>query len=1049
MPVHRTFLVFVALSVSYSGAQLHAENRALTAHPISEFRHEVAPPMQLPTDVAVTPAGEVMIADGLANRVIHFSADGTLREVVSQVGDQTLSNPIAVHVDSSGRLWVADSGNARIVVRASDGSLERVIKPELPGDHRIDITDIAPTPDGAAVWIADNDNHRLIRMDLKSGATASFGRRGESLGQFHYPFMLALRRLGDILITDVINGRVVQLNSSGQPARSVAEYGVEMGQLYRPKGIVTDRNDNIWVSDSVLGVIQVFNPDGGIIDALRDSNGKVLRLETPMGLALDDDENLFVVEMTSARVRKFRIDRGDLKTVTPPRKGPEVVGAQGRSCTVCHIEMMPPLSTGRGTALTDPPATSDQEPAVSRAEMCLSCHDGAVSDSRKRVWQLHGHGTGMVPPADMKVPANLPLVNGTVACRTCHSAHMGGQFTGDLRSSIFLRVPNKSSELCVSCHQDKTRGPALGTHPIGGMPWPVPRELIDAGAKVGPNPRELTCQVCHTPHGAAEDHLLVRGTESNQLCLSCHDQLRPGMFRDGSHAEHPISPFVNAAQAEAIRQMGTKLGPGEHLICLSCHKLHHGKGERFMLADDLADGRFCIRCHQEKTSVLKTSHDLRNKFPEERNRLGMTASSGGPCSSCHMFHRYARAAEDSTLDPGGKCITCHQQGRCAEERVLGSVNHQGVSCVGCHDPHMSDHPAFLRHAPGQVCSSCHVEQAGVVGGRHDLAVASTAWPAESRAIADPCLACHRPHGNDDTGLFRMAGSLGGADASCRACHPGNAWNVPGDRAMVHPQVGRSGNLVSCLPLNEADGAPPSIACKTCHDPHAGPDSGAMLLRVASGQSAQDLCVTCHTDMSHLALTGHAATSLAAAGSNSAACAPCHTVHADPGAIDNRLLRPLSLVAAGNSASTGDSASATCVACHRSNGPAKPPVIASHPEIALPMAAFAGATGGLPLYDRHGLPSASGRIACQTCHITHGSPAPHQADAASLTTAQKRAMRLLLRDFTAPNLCTTCHGSDGLRRFLYFHDPRRRSGPIEPMSADLTLPSRADALGVRP
>ena len=1049
MQVQRLLLSALALALVLTDARLCADDRALTAVPITEFRHETDPPMQLPTDLAVTRDGQVFVADGLADRILHFDLGGRLIKQVRQVGEHMLSRPLATSIDPNGLLWIADTGHSRVLVRAADGSLDRIVKPDVPGDHGLDITDIAPTPDGSAVWVVDNDNHRLLRVELQTGAASAFGKRGESLGQLQYPFMVALGRSGHVLVTDVINGRVAQFNSKGQPAKTIAEYGVELGQFYRPKGIVTDKSDNIWVSDSVLGVIQVFNPDGGLIDALRDSTGNVLHLDSPMGMAFDGDENLYVVETTAARVRKFKIVRGDPKTISPPRKPPEVVGATGRSCTVCHIEMMAPLSRGVGTIIADPPATSEQEPAVSRAEMCLSCHDGSIVDSRKRVWQLHGHATGMTPPADMRIPPNLPLVNGTVACRTCHSAHMGGQFTGDLRSSIFLRVPNKSSELCISCHQDKTRGPKLGTQPIGGMPWPVPRELIDAGARVGPNPRELTCQVCHTPHGSAEDHLLVRGTDSNQLCLSCHDQLRPGMFRDGSHAEHPISPVVNPAQAAAIKDMGTKLGPGEHLLCLSCHKLHHGKGERFMLADELTDGRFCIRCHQEKTSVLKTDHDLRSRFRDERNRLGMTPSSGGPCSSCHMFHRYARTPEESTVDPGGKCITCHQQGRCAESRVLGSVNHPGVSCNGCHDPHMSDHPAFLRNAPGQVCSSCHKQQAGLVGGPHDMARAAGAWPAESREIADPCLACHRPHGNEDTGLFRMAGSLGGVDAGCRACHAANLWDVPGDKSAVHPQFARNGTIVSCLPLDDANGKMPSIACKTCHDPHAGPQSGAMLLRVAAGRPAQDVCINCHAGMSHLALTGHSGTSLAKAGFDVVACGPCHTVHADAGAIEQRLLRPISLTAAGKASSTGDSASAACVACHRPNGPAKPPVIASHPEIALPMAAVAGATIGLPLFDQQGMPSPSGRIACQTCHVPHGGPPPGGSDAASLSAAQQRAMRLLLREFAAPNLCTTCHGSDGLRRFLYFHDPRRRAGPIEPMSVDSILSRRADAVGIKP
>jgi len=42
----------------------------------------------------------------------------------------------------------------------------------------------------------------------------------------------------------------------------------------------------------------------------------------------------------------------------------------------------------------------------------------------------------------------------------------------------------------------------------------------------------------------------------------------------------------------------------------------------------------------------------------------------------------------------------------------------------------------------------------------------------------------------------------------------------------------------------------------------------------------------------------------------------------------------------------------------------------------------------------------------------------------------RARRFHIRTFTGDNVCTTCHGNDALRRFIYFHDAARRTGPID-------------------
>jgi hypothetical protein len=47
------------------------------------------------------------------------------------------------------------------------------------------------------------------------------------------------------------------------------------------------------------------------------------------------------------------------------------------------------------------------------------------------------------------------------------------------------------------------------------------------------------------------------------------------------------------------------------------------------------------------------------------------------------------------------------------------------------------------------------------------------------------------------------------------------------------------------------------------------------------------------------------------------------------------------------------------------------------------------------------------------------------------------MMPMVRPYVAPNVCSSCHGFDGLRRYLYFHDPQlrvaepatQRAGPV--------------------
>ncbi len=1006
-------------------------------------------PMRMPSDVAVVASGRVYVADGMHDRVLVFESDGAFAGEIGAGEDQNLKHPSGLGADTADRVWIADVGNHRLVCVDGDGATVEIVVPPLAGDGAPpELTDVALSRDGRWLWCVDNHAHRLLRLERANGVWASFGRSGSALGQLQYPYMLAVAASGDVFLSDVINARIAGFDAEGRPFRSIGAYGVTLGSLYRPKGVAVDADGRVWVSDSVTGVIQVFRGNGAFLDVLRDASDGPMRFAQPNGLAFDADGALYVAELGADRIRKVTLAVSVEGWIPkPPNTPPSGFGQQAQNCTICHTEWLPEFANAAPNLLMPAPDSPPNDPFVARAESCLSCHDGSVVDSRRRVWEDHGHATGVDPPQSMRVPSNLPLVDGKIACRTCHSAHASGQATGDIKTAVFLRVPNAASEMCMSCHTDKTRGAAFGTHPTGGMPWPVPQALIEAGAKVGPDPRELTCQVCHTPHGAQYDHLLVLGVNSNELCMQCHDQMRPGMFRPGAHLEHPLMAKVNDEQRAAVQAMGTRLGPDDELVCLSCHKLHHGKGDRYMLADDLNEGQMCLRCHSQRATLLGSTHDLRISRPDERNRLGMTASSGGPCSSCHMFHRYARVPKPTLEDSRGLCMTCHSDGACAESAGIGTVNHSSDSCTVCHDPHSPMHAPFLTAPAQQLCVNCHREMGAMAGGAHDAH--GSPWRSVAQAPADACLGCHRPHGDTATGLFRLPaqpalapqpagklyGSIADQDAVCIACHSEAAFGS-GAMAAAHPvAAGTNRPLPDELPLVHTSTGGSRIGCKTCHDPHAHANRRDLLrgdpiaTKDAHGLAQTDLCVKCHSDMAQIQLTSHSPDRMAAAGLRHEACLPCHQPHGPSEAINAALLWPKTLDGVVRPHTPGSPMRHTddthCTACHVAGGAAAGPAVATHPDV--PIVALTGpGLADLPVFDAQGRPSQFGAIGCRTCHLPHGRPA--DLEVALLASERERAqMRLQLRPFVAPNVCTSCHGDDGLRRYLYFHDAERR-GP---------------------
>lgn len=77
-----------------------------------------------PTDMAITPAGDVFVSDGYVNsRVVHFDPQGRFVKAWGKAGHGPgeFCLPHSIVVDSQGKLYVADRSNARIQVFDQQG----------------------------------------------------------------------------------------------------------------------------------------------------------------------------------------------------------------------------------------------------------------------------------------------------------------------------------------------------------------------------------------------------------------------------------------------------------------------------------------------------------------------------------------------------------------------------------------------------------------------------------------------------------------------------------------------------------------------------------------------------------------------------------------------------------------------------------------------------------------------------------------------------------------------------------------------------------------
>ncbi|MDA0161149.1 NHL repeat-containing protein [Solirubrobacter ginsenosidimutans] len=255
-----------------------------------------------PRGVAVAPGGGVTVADTFDHRVVRMGADGAYESQVGLVSggtgytygggaDGQLSLPRGVAYDAAGTLWIADTGNDRVLAVDAAGAIVRTIggldEPQA----------VAAGPDGS-VLVADTGHGDVIEVDGPA-LTRHSG--------FTRPIALAFDGT-DVFVADAAGVRTLAGTSVAAPG-----------------GGAWDTVTGIAASSGVLAVAErrpgtangarVVRRDAGgwnTIAAEGTGDGDVIE---PAGLALSADaQTLYVADAGNNRVLRF-----DAPGVTPPR----------------------------------------------------------------------------------------------------------------------------------------------------------------------------------------------------------------------------------------------------------------------------------------------------------------------------------------------------------------------------------------------------------------------------------------------------------------------------------------------------------------------------------------------------------------------------------------------------------------------------------------------------------------------------------------------------------------------------------------------------------
>jgi streptogramin lyase len=298
-----------------------------------------------PRGIVVDSGGNVYVGDTGNNRIRRITPSGVVTTLAGSgtgsfadgTGTNARFNSLlgGLVFDSSGNLYVADSGNNRIrritssgVVTTYAGNGNNVFSNGIPQFN---------TPYGVAtdwdgnVYVADNTNHLICKItptgivsNLAGNGNAGFLDGTGEGASFNYPYAVAVDSTQNVYVSDSINYRIRKITSAGVvttlagSGTAATTNGTGGGASFNlPRGITVDLSGNVFVSEQNGHVIRKIT-SGGVVTTLAgtagtlgstDATGTAASFNRPFGVVADLFGNVYVSDTYNHRIRRITSDR--------------------------------------------------------------------------------------------------------------------------------------------------------------------------------------------------------------------------------------------------------------------------------------------------------------------------------------------------------------------------------------------------------------------------------------------------------------------------------------------------------------------------------------------------------------------------------------------------------------------------------------------------------------------------------------------------------------------------------------------------------------------
>lgn len=188
----------------------------------------------------------IYVADRLNNAVRRINQKGTVKTIAT--ASDGLLAPEGICVDRKGNIYVASTGNGKIIKISNRGVVTRYVDGGLP----VGISDVVADRSGN-LYITDRVNNKLLYYNLASNAVVD-----KQVSGLNRPVSVGLDNFGFVYISNQLQHNIIKYNTATLQSTVVAGSGVPgyldgesvVSQINTPTGIYVTDGGEVCFSDS-------------------------------------------------------------------------------------------------------------------------------------------------------------------------------------------------------------------------------------------------------------------------------------------------------------------------------------------------------------------------------------------------------------------------------------------------------------------------------------------------------------------------------------------------------------------------------------------------------------------------------------------------------------------------------------------------------------------------------------------------------------------------------------------------------------------------------